>query len=107
MKEETGITIQNLTYKGLMTIEYPDRKYILDTFVADEYIGEPKEFEENTSEWIMINKLLEEEKILAGITILDKFFIKALTDNNSNFTMHIVVDEQENILKLEYEISKN
>lgn len=106
MKEETGITIQNLTYKGLMTIEYPDRKYILDTFVADEYIGEPKEFEENTSEWIMINKLLEEEKILAGITILDKFFIKALTDNNSNFTMHIVVDEQENILKLEYEKRK-
>lgn len=51
MKEETGIEIQNLKYKGIMTIEYPDRLFIFDTFITKEYEGEPQEFEENTSEW--------------------------------------------------------
>lgn len=50
MKEETGINVKSLTYKGIMTIEYPDRKYVLDTFVASEYVGEPGEFDENTSD---------------------------------------------------------
>ena len=48
MKEETGIEIQNLKYKGIMTIEYPDRLFIFDTFITKEYEGEPQEFEENT-----------------------------------------------------------
>lgn len=49
MKEETGIDIKNLKYKGIMTIEYPDRKFVFDTFISDEYEGEPQKFEENTS----------------------------------------------------------
>ncbi len=106
MKEETGINVKNLTYKGVMTIEYPDRKYVLDTFVASEYVGEPEEFDENTSEWIEINELLQQEKILAGIAILNSFFIKGLLERNSNFVMNIIVDEQENILKLDYEINR-
>lgn len=34
MKEETGITVKNLKDKGIMTVEYPDRKFVFDTFVA-------------------------------------------------------------------------
>ena len=106
MKEETGIEIQNLKYKGIMTIEYPDRLFIFDTFITKEYEGEPQEFEENTSEWIDIDELLIKEKILSNIILLDKFLIKGLIDDNRNFNLHIKVDEQENILGIDYNLEK-
>ena len=106
MKEETGIEIQNLKYKGIMTIEYPDRMFILDTFISKEYEGEPQEFEENTSEWIDIDELLKKEKILSNIILLDKFLIKGLIDDNRNFNLHIKVDEEENILGIDYNLEK-
>lgn len=101
MKEETGIDIKNLKYKGIMTIEYPNRKFIFDTFISNEYEGELQEFQENTSEWIDIEELLKKEKILSNIMILNRFFIKGLRDDNYNFSMHIIVDEQENILNVD------
>lgn len=107
MKEETGIEIQNLKYKGIMTIEYPNRMFIFDTFISKEYEGEPQEFEENTSEWIDIDELLKKEKILSNIILLDKFLIKELIDDNCNFNSHIKVDEQENILEIDYKLEKN
>lgn len=106
MKEETGIEIQNLKYKGIMTIEYLDRMFIFDTFISKEYEGEPQEFEENTSEWIDIDELLKKEKILSNIILLDKFLIKGLIDDNRNFNLHIKVDEQENILGIDYNVEK-
>lgn len=106
MKEETGIEIQNLKYKGIMTIEYPDRLFIFDTFITKEYEGEPQEFDENTSEWIDIDELLKKEKILSNIILLDKFLIKGLIDDNRNFNLHIKVDEQENILGIDYNLEK-
>ena len=106
MKEDTGIEIQNLKYKGIMTIEYPDRMFIFDTFISKEYEGEPQEFEENTSEWIDIDELLKKEKILSNIILLDKFLIKGLIDDNRNFNLHIKVDEQENILGIDYNVEK-
>ena len=105
-KEETGIEIQNLKYKGIMTIEYLDRLFIFDTFITKEYEGEPQEFEENTSEWIDIDELLKKEKILSNIILLDKFLIKGLIDDNRNFNLHIKVDEQENILGIDYNLEK-
>ncbi len=107
MKEETGIEIQNLKYKGIMIIEYPNRMFIFDTFISKEYEGEPQEFEENTSEWIDIDELLKKEKILSNIILLDKFLIKGLIDDNRNFNLHIKVDEQENILEIDYKLEKN
>lgn len=106
MKEETGIEIQNLKYKGIMTIEYLDRLFIFDTFITKEYEGEPQEFEENTSEWIDIDELLKKEKILSNIILLDKFLIKGLIDDNRNFNLHIKVDEQENIFGIDYNLEK-
>ena len=107
MKEETGIEIQNLKYKGIMTIEYPNRMFIFDTFISKEYEGEPQEFEENTSEWIDIDELLKKEKIFSNIILLDKFLIKGLIDDNHNFNLYIKVDEQENILEIDYKLEKN
>lgn len=106
MKEETGITIENLKYKGNMTVEYPNRIFDLDAFLSVEYKGEPQEFEENTSEWIEINELLKKEKILSNIIILDRFFIKGLTDEKCKFKIWIQVDEKENILGVNYKLEK-
>ena len=106
MKEETGLIIKNLKYKGNLIIEYPNRVFDFDMFLCNECEGEPQEFEENTSEWIEIDKLLKKEKILSNIMILDRFFIKGLTDDKYNFTMHIHVDENENILDVEYSLKE-
>ncbi len=106
MKEKTGIDIKKLKYKGIMKIEYPDRKFVFDTFLSNEYEGEPQEFEENTSDWIEINELLQKEKILSNIMILDRFFIKGLIEDNYNFSMNIAVDEQENILDIDYSLEE-
>ncbi len=107
MKEETGLKVGDLKYKGNMIIEYPNRIFDFDIFIANESEGEPQEFEENTSEWIEINELLQKEKILSNIMILDRFFIKGLIDDKYNFKMHIQVDEKENILDVEYKLKDN
>ena len=106
VKEETGIDIKNLKYKGIMTVEYPNRKFIFDTFISSEYNGEPQEFEENTSEWIDIKELLQKEKLLSNIMILDRFFIKGLIEDKYNFNMYIIVDEQENISNIDYNLEE-
>lgn len=106
MREETGLKVKNLRYKGNMIIEYPNRIFDFDVFITNESEGEPQEFEENTSEWIDIKELLQKEKILSSIMILDRFFIKGLIEENYNFSMHIVVDEQENILDVDYSLEE-
>lgn len=107
MKEETGIKIRNLKYKGNMIIEYPNRIFDFDVFLCNECEGEPQDFEENTSEWIEINELLKKEKILSNIMILDRFFIKGLTDGKCKFKMQIQIDEKENILDVKYKLKDN
>ena len=105
VKEETGMNVISLNHKGIMTVEYPNRIYSFEVFVSNEYSGNPKEFQENTSEWINIDDLLKKEKILSNIIILDRFFIKCLEENQNKFTMHINVDETENILGIEYSLT--
>lgn len=106
MKEETGMDVKELKYKGNMIIEYPNRIFDFDVFLASDSEGETQEFEENTSEWIKIQELLQKEKILSNIIILDRFFINGLIDNDYNFKIHIEVDEQENILNVKYNLEK-
>ena len=106
MKEETGIKVRNLKYKGNMIVEYPNRIFDFDVFITNESEGKPQEYEENTSERKGIRELLQKEKILSNIMILDRFFIKGLINENYNFFMHIVVDEQENILEVNYRLEE-
>lgn len=102
MKEETGLEVSNLINKGNMIIEYPNRIFELNVFLCKNYKGKPQEFKENISQWMEINALLQQDKILSNVMILDRFFIKGLIDENHNFKMHIQVDESENILNVEY-----
>lgn len=102
MQEETGIIVKDLKNKGNLTIEYPDRKFEIVVFGANTYLGEPKQFKDNTSEWIDIDTLIKQEKILASIQLLQKEYINGLINENYTFSMHIKVSEQENILDIKY-----
>ena len=103
-KEETGMMVKELKHKGVIITEYPDRIFTFETFITDSSEGEPQEFEENTSEWIEIEELLKKEKLLSNIMMLDRFFIKGLLDNTSNFEINICLNEDEEILNVEYKI---
>lgn len=102
MQEETGIIVKKLKNKGNLIIEYPDRKFEFVVSLANTYQGEPKQFEDNTSEWLDINELLKKEKILASIQLLQKEYINGLVNENYTFSMYIKVTEQENILDINY-----
>lgn len=102
MQEETGIIVKDLKNKGNLTIEYPDRKFEFVVFLADDYQGKPLQFEDNSSAWIDINHLLQKEKILASIQLLKKEYINGLINENYTFNMYIKVNEQENILDINY-----
>ncbi len=102
MQEETGIIVKKLKNKGNLIIEYPDRKFEFVVFLANTYQGEPKQFEDNTSEWLDMNELLKKEKILASIQLLQKEYINGLVNENYTFSMYIKVTEQENILDINY-----
>lgn len=71
--------------------------------MVNKYVGEPLQFEENTSEWIDIQELLQKEKILSSIQLLKKKYIKGLINENYIFNMYIKVDDEEHILEINYE----
>lgn len=104
MKEETGLNIQNLKHKGNMIIEYPNKIFDFDVFITNEFDGKVQEFEDNTSEWMDIKELLQKDKILSSVMILDRFFIKGLIDDKCKFKMNIKIDGNENILDINYRL---
>lgn len=94
-KEETGIEIINQNYKGNVIVEYPSRIFDFDIYIVNKYNGEPKEFEENYSMWINIQKLIKEEKVFPSIEIL-----KYIMQNDENIKLKIYCDEKHIITKI-------
>ena len=114
--EETTLKVTNLDRKGNLIVEYPDRIFDFEVFVARDFLGNPTELEENYAEWIDITELLSKDNIFSNIQLLNKEYINYLKGNNSDFKMHIYVDSNENITNIEFdenneqivnEISKN
>lgn len=96
-KEETGIEIINPEYKGNVIVEYPNRIFDFDIYVISKYEGEPKEFEENYSMWIDIQKLIKEEKVFPSIEILKHIL------NIEEISLKIYCDENHKITRIEEE----
>lgn len=94
-KEETGIEIINPEYKGNVIVEYPNRIFDFDIYVVNNYKGEPKEFEENYSMWVDIQKLIKEEKVFPSIEILKHIL------NNEEISLKIYCDENHKITDIE------
>lgn len=104
VEEETGIFVDNLIYKGKMYVEYPDRNYILNILIAKKYSGEPNNFDENNSQWIKLEELQSLSNRLANTIILTSEYIHYLLEDNVKLNINLRVDENENILNLEYKI---
>ena len=101
-KEETGMDIKSLTYKGKLTLEYPNRRFYFDLFRTNTYEGVPQDFKENTSQWIEISELLRTKKRLATILLLEKTYSSYLLDDENRINIYVKVDEDENILDINF-----
>lgn len=95
-KEETGIEVYNLEKVGNVIIEYSDRIYNMETFIANDYDGIPQEFEENFSFWINIDNLLKEKKRYAITCLLQSEFQDEFKKKNVN--VKFLVDENHYVL---------
>lgn len=93
-KEETGIDIVSQKYKGNIIIEYPEMIFDIDIYLVDDYIGNPLEFEENYSMWINTRDLLDENKRLPCIEIINHL-------KDDNIKLKIYVNENHETLKVE------
>ena len=101
VREETGLRVEDLKERGELIVEYPDRKFLFTVFLTTQYDGELQEFPENTATWIPIEELLQKDKILSNIRILDPKYREYFLKEESFFTMEIIVKEDETILKEE------
>lgn len=97
-KEETGIDISELEKVGKIIIEYPDRIYNIEVFLAAKYSGFPQEFDENESFWIPINDLLECENRYAITYLLQPEFKNELESKRIN--IKFLTDENHKVLDI-------
>lgn len=96
-QEETGIGISELERLGKIIIEYPDRIYNIEVFVANEYNGSLQEFDENESFWIPIKDLLMMENRYAITYLLQKEFQNEL--ETKSIHVKFLVDENHKVLE--------
>ena len=88
-KEETTMDIFNPKYAGNLIVEYPDRIFDFDIYLATEYSGKPSETKENVANWIDIDTLLKKEKLFSVVYLLDKDHSYGLF-NLANFKWHFI-----------------
>ncbi len=98
-KEETGMDVSKLEYKGQVEIIYPDRKFIMNTYIANEVSGFPHEVEENYSYWMSIDDIVKNNKRFAITHLLDDKLIENFKSGNMNITF--ICDDNHNVLKMD------
>lgn len=96
-KEESGIDIYNPQYAGNLIVEYPNRVFDVDVFIASEYVGNPQKTLKHIAEWIEINELLQKEKKFIEIYLLDKYHKTDLL-NKTNFKWHFIANAEHKLL---------
>ena len=79
--EETTLVVDKLERKGNLIVEYPDRIFDFEVFIAKQFSGFPADLQENSSEWIEIDELLSKHNIFANIQLLSPKYIKYLSYN--------------------------
>ena len=89
VREETGIEVNNLEEVGNVAIEYPDRIYNMNVFVANDYKGNARNNEENDAFFINIEDLLKEKKRYAITYLLDTEFEDYFDNRNVNVKFNV------------------
>lgn len=78
--EETGLTLQNLFYRGIVTFVYGDITEYMHLFTSTDFDGQIKECDEGNLEWVEKSKVYD-LPIWQG----DKIFFKLIEDKESPF----------------------
>ncbi|OGN10469.1 MAG: hypothetical protein A3J46_06390 [Candidatus Yanofskybacteria bacterium RIFCSPHIGHO2_02_FULL_41_11] len=96
IKEETGLTVNNLYKLGTVDFRWQGKPEIMEVhvFKANQYEGEPSESEEMKPEWfhvdkIPFDKMWQDDKHWFPLFLSDKKFIgKFLFDEKDNIIEH-------------------
>ncbi len=91
--------IDNLKCIGRVSIIYPNKKYIMKTYIANKIDGTPQECDENYSYWIPISELAKNEKRFAITHLIDDDLIKYFESEKLNITF--TCDENHNVINKE------
>ena len=78
--EETGLTLKNLFYRGIVTFVYGDITEYMHLFTSTDFEGQIKECDEGNLEWVEKSKVYD-LPIWQG----DKIFFKLIEDKQSPF----------------------
>ena len=96
VKEETGLTLNSWSFRGIITFFYNNESAeYMCLYDSDDFSGQIKECDEGVLEWIKISDLLKLE-LWEG----DKIFLKLLQDNErSFFSLKLVYDRSAVLIK--------
>lgn len=92
-REETGIIISDIKSVGRLVVEYPERIFDFELFVADSYEGEAGSFLENDSMWYLISDAIHCEKIFPSVKLLN--FLPL-----SNISLKFLCNEKHEVLSV-------
>lgn len=94
-KEETGLTLTNYKFRGLVTfVSGNGETEYMHLFTADGFEGEMIECTEGTLEWVDKDKI-ETLNIWEG----DKIFLKLLVERETFFSLKLVYDGGEKLVE--------
>ena len=89
VREETGLTVTDWAYRGIVTFVSQDWCEYMHLFAASEFTGEICACNEGTLEWVETDKLTQ-LPIWEG----DKVFLRLLKEKEPFFSLKLVYDEE-------------
>lgn len=105
-EEESGLIIEKPISRGIMYVNYPTRSFIFHTYIAHEYRGEIKQFEENNTYWMPIRDFISKPKRFINTIMLEPSFLKVLLDETKEFILTVDVDDNDNVLNLNFKVQR-
>lgn len=97
VKEETGLTLLNYSFRGIVTFIYgEDVVEYMHLYTADKFEGELIDCDEGELVWVPIKEVCN-LPIWEG----DKIFFRLLEENNGFFSLKLVYDLNDNLIESE------
>ncbi len=97
VKEETGLTLLNYSFRGIVTFIYgEDVVEYMHLYTADKFEGELIDCDEGELVWVPIKEVCN-LPIWEG----DKIFFRLLEENNGFFSLKLVYDLNDNLIDTE------
>ena len=97
VKEETGLTLLNYSFRGIVTFIYgSDVVEYMHLYTADKFEGELIDCDEGELVWVPIKEVCN-LPIWEG----DKIFFKLLEEDNGFFSLKLVYDLDDNLIESE------